>query len=63
MFAIRLTAFVVSLLLLSGAVQEGTGWFLALSVLTGVTLVTWARAPRIYIGAGPWSRWQGRWQE
>ncbi len=47
----RLAVFVISLLLLTGVVQPSDGWFAALAVLSGLSLVHFmGRGPRIYIG-------------
>jgi hypothetical protein len=63
MFAIRVAAFIISLLLLTEAVAPEDGWFIALTVLTGLSLFGWiGRAPRIYIGPRVRRlRWQDEW--
>jgi len=51
MFGIRVAAFIISVLLLTHSVVPSDGWFIALAVLTGLSLFAWsARVPRIYIG-------------
>ncbi len=50
-FAMRVAIFVISLLLVTGAVEPGDGWFVALAVLSGLSLVRFfGDGPRIYIG-------------
>jgi hypothetical protein len=49
-FAIRVAAFIISLLLVTGAVATEQGWFIALTVFTGLSVFGWSGAPRIYIG-------------
>ncbi len=59
MFAIRVAAFIISVLLATHAVQPDDGWFIALAVLTGLALFSWVgRTPRVYLG---WPRRALRW--
>jgi hypothetical protein len=52
LFTIRVAAFIVSLLLLSRAVEPVQGWFIALVVLTGLSILSLGPArPRIYLGS------------
>lgn len=61
MFAIRVAAFIISLLLVTDAIAASQGWYIALTVLTGLSLFGWAgRAPRVYAG---WQSRRGRWQQ
>lgn len=60
MFGIRIAAFILSVLMATHAVAPDDGWFIALAVLSGLSLFGWyARTPRIYVGWRPRSlRWQ-----
>jgi hypothetical protein len=67
-FAIRVAAFIISLLLVTGSVETEDGWFIALAVLTGLSLFGWwAMPPRLYF-RWPFRdtgrrrlRWQDEW--
>ncbi len=56
MFAIRVTIFIISLLLVTEAVEMDKGWFIALAVLSGISMLGFAGPPRIYLGGRRW-RW------
>ncbi len=58
MFAIRVATFIISLLLAIEAVEPDQGWFIALAVLTGLSIFGFTGlVPRIYIGGRP-RRWR-----
>jgi hypothetical protein len=58
-FTIRVAAFIISLLLVTGAVEASQGWFASLAVLTGLSIFGWSgRAPRIYAGPRTGLRWR-----
>ncbi len=58
MFAIRVTIFIISLLLVTEAVEPSQAWFIPLAVLAGLSMVGGAGiGPRIYIGSGS-RRWR-----
>ena len=58
MFPIRVTIFIISLLLVTEAVEPSQAWFIALAVLTGLSMVGGGViGPRIYIG-GRSRRWR-----
>src|SRR3972149_6847894 len=45
MFAVRVAAFVISVLFLVDAVEPTEGWFIALVVLTGLSILGWGGPP------------------
>jgi len=57
MFPIRVTIFIISLLLVTEAVEPSQAWFIALAVLAGLSMVGGGFGPRIYIGSGS-RRWR-----
>ncbi len=63
MFAARVTIFIISLLLVTEAVDPSQGWFIALAVLSGLSMVGLGGVgPRIFIGnRGRRWRWQDQW--
>jgi hypothetical protein len=54
---LRLSIFIIALLLLGGAVDPSKGWFIALAVLAGLSLVS--RGPFSFLRWFGWRRWQG----
>ena len=56
MFAIRVTVFIISLLLVTSAVDPDKGWFIALAVLSGLSMFGLSGPPRVYFGGRRW-RW------
>ncbi len=58
MFAIRVTIFIISLLLVTEAVEPSQAWLIALAVLAGLSMVGGGSiGPRIYIGSR-FRRWR-----
>jgi hypothetical protein len=55
---IRLTVFIIALLLLAGGIEPSTAWFVTLAVLTGIDLVFCSRWPFPF--SLRLSRWQRR---
>ena len=45
MFSIKVAAFIISILLLAEAVEPSEGWYIALTVLTGLSLFSWGGLP------------------
>ena len=75
MFAVRVAAFVISVLFLVDAVEPTEGWFIALVVLTGRSILGWGGRPfPMFFWGGPWNRrwrdrrwrddrWRWRWED
>lgn len=56
MYTLRAIAFIVSLLLVLGAVAPTHGWLIALTVLTGLSLLgSRPLVPRFYFRARRWA--------
>ena len=63
MFAIRIALLIISILLLSGAVEPERGWFIALTVLASVSVLgSRTVSPLIQIGPGRHSRHWRDWE-
>ena len=58
MFPIRVTIFIISLLLVTEAVEPSQAWFIALAVLTGLSIFGGGGFP--FFWGGPWDR---RWRD
>jgi MYXO-CTERM domain-containing protein len=56
---IRLTVFIIALLLVSGAAEPGAAWLVTLAVLSGLELVRrrpFRSGPRVRAWTRPWIR-------